>query len=116
MFSSFGLSLSPSSLCGGARRRVGGTTERRKRGKLSHTICRRIVLDGLRKPFVVCFVAQRQLSTVFAQLSVSAEVQAAGEAQEEEEHARLVIGDLLFQDGVERTLAKGLGSGMQGVV
>ena len=35
--------------------------------------------------------------------------------------ARLVIGDLLFQDGVERkradrTLARGLGSGLQGVV
>ena len=48
-------------------------------------------------------------------------MQVAGEAQEEEEHARLVIGDLLFQDGVERkradrTLAKGFGSGMQGVV
>ena len=73
MFSSLGLSLSPSSLCGGALRRVGRTTERRKRGRPgrpSHTLCRRIVLDGLRKPFVVGFVAQRHMSTDLAQLSV----------------------------------------------
>ena len=50
-----------------------------------------------------------------------AQVQAADEAQEEEEHVRLVIGDLLFQDGVERkradrTLARGHGSGLQVIV
>ena len=106
MFSSFCLSLSPSSLCGGALRRVGGTSERRKRG-------RRTVLDGLRKLFVGGSWHSGRCRRI-SRSSVSAEVQAAGEAQEEEEHVRLVIGDLLFQDGVERkradrTLARGLG-------
>ena len=79
------------------------------------------MLDGLRKPFLLLVSWHSGRCRRISRSSLWAEVQVAGEAQEEEEHARLVIGDLLFQDGVERkradrTLAKGLGSGMQGVV